>query len=277
MADAAEELELDPALQGRDERQNEGAETEALEGDEDEVLIGFEGEGSAPPPDEGQDSNLVRHLREQLRDRDRQLKARQAQGTPQKVEVGEKPTLATCDYDEERFERELLDWKERTAQAERQEQEAAQAEQARQATWQKRLGDVEVQKTALGVKDYDQAAEEVRTTFTEQQQAMIVRAALNPAKMIYALGRSPAKAAELAKITDPVDFIAEIARLEGKTTVTTQRKSAPSPERIARGSAPLSRGVDKEEQRLEAEAQKTGNRTDLIRYRKEKRDALARR
>ena len=276
MADATEDLDLGLPQGGND--LEGGAEARAPEtADEDEVLIGFEGEGNAPPPDEGSDSNLVRHLRDQIRERDRRLKALEVQSQPQKMEVGEKPTLAGCDYDESRYEEALDAWKERDARAKAQEQESVRTQQAQQEAWNKRLGDLAVQKTALGVKDYDQAAEEVRATFNEQQQAMIIRASKNPAKMIYALGKSPAKAADLAKITDPVDFIAEIARLEGKTTVTTQRKSAPPPEQTARGSAPLSRTVDKEEKRLEAEAQKTGNRTELIRYRKEKRDALARR
>jgi hypothetical protein len=270
MADAAEDLDLELPQGGND--LEGGAEARTPEtADEDEVLIGFEGEGDAPPQGEDSDSNLVRHLREQLRERDRQLKALKVDSQSQKIEVGEKPTLAACDYDEARFEQELDAWKERDARAKAQEQEAIRTQQAQQEAWQKRLGELAVKKTELGVKDYDQAAEEVRTTFNELQQGMIIRAAKNPAKMIYALGKSPAKAAELAKITDPVDFIAEVARLEGKTTV--QRKSAPPPEQTVRGSAPLSRVVDKEEKRLEAEAQKTGNRTELIRYRREKREA----
>lgn len=272
MADANEEV-LDPELLEGGEGQDDEAELEHqgdLEG-EDEVLVSFDGEG-APAQGEGQDSGLVRHLREQLREtqrENRELKKQAPGGVPQ-VEVGEKPTLMSCDYDEDRFERELDEWRGRKAQAERQEQDRAQAEQAQQAAWQKRLGALETQKGELGVRDYEQAAEEVRTTFPEAQQALIVRYSENPAKMIYALGRSPAKAAELAKISDPGDFIAALAKLEGKTTVTTQRKTAPDPEKVARGSAPLST-VDRQEQRLEAEAAKTGNYTKLFAYRRQKR------
>lgn len=271
MADAINEDLLDEALLGADPEGGEGQSEPPEPGDEDEVLISFDGEGDAPPQGEGHDSGLVRNLREQLRDRDRQLKAFQAQSQPQKIEVGEKPTLARCDYDEERYETELDAWKERDSRAKAQEQDAAKVQEARQADWQKRLAAVEVQKTELGVKDYDQAADEVRTTFSTDQQSMIVRATKNPARMIYALGKSPSKAADLAKISDPIDFIAEIARLERSTSVTTNRRSAPAPEQVARGSARIVNGPDQQEKRLEAEAARTGNYTKLFEYRRTKR------
>jgi hypothetical protein len=245
--------------------------TPAPEGDEEEVVVEFEGDdGAAPAQSEEKDTSLVRHLREQLREKERRLAAFEKAQQPKPVEVGEKPTFEGCEYDEARFEEELDAWKERKAQAERQTVEAEKSQRAQKEAWDRRLAEVEAEKAKLNAKDYDRAAEDVKATFDELQQAMIVRATKNPARMIYALGKAPHKAAELAKITDPVEFIAELARLEGKVTMTTQRK-APPPEQIARGSAPLSAGTDKHLERLEKEAERSGDRTAVIAYRRQLR------
>jgi hypothetical protein len=243
---------------------------EGDDGDEDEVLIGFEGEEGAPAQGE-QDSSLIRRLREEVRKRDAELKVyRTSQPSqPQVIEVGPKPTFESCEFDEGRYETELDAWKERDAKAKQAEADALKVQAAQQETWNKELAEVETQKSQLKVKDYDQAAEVVQATFDVQQQAMIVRASINKARMVYALGKSPAKAAELAKITDPVKFIAEVARMEGKVTV--QRKSAPPPEQITRGSAPLSNAVDKHLEKLEAEFQRTGDRTKIVQYKREQK------
>lgn len=270
MAGASEDDGLEVEIPtGELEQEGQQAEPEAPEGDDDEVLIGFEGEG-APAQGEEQDSSAIRRLREENRRKDAELRALRAnQPQPQVIEVGEKPTLQSCDYDEERFETELDGWKDRTAKKAQAEVAAQRTQAAQQEAWNKELAEVETQKSQLKVKDYDQAAEIVQSTFDLQQQALIVRASVNKARMVYALGKSPAKAAELAKITDPVKFIAEVARMEGKVTV--QRKSAPPPEQIVRGSAQLSKQVDKEDQRLSAEAEKTGNYTRLFAYRQKQR------
>jgi hypothetical protein len=273
MADTAIEDEvLDEDIPpGEIEDQETETPVETPEGeDDDELLIGFEGEEGAPAQGE-QDSSVIRRLREENRKKDAELRAlRAAQPTqPQVIEVGEKPTLQSCDYEEERFEAELDAWKDRAAKKAQAEAEAQRTLAAQQEAWNRELAEVETQKSQLKVKDYDQAAEVVSSTFDVQQQAMIVRASINKAQMVYALGKSPAKAAELAKITDPVRFIAEVARMEGKVTV--QRKSAPPPEQITRGSAPLSNAVDKHLEKLEAEFQRTGDRTKIVQYKREQK------
>lgn len=276
MADVAEDDVLEHDLPTGDIEVSNEEQTQAdpPEGDEeeDEVQVSFGDDGDAPPQSEERDSSVIRELRARNREQARELETlrRQSAPQPQKIEVGEKPSLESCDFDTDRFEAEYVAWTGRKADAERQEADAQKSLAAQQEAWNKRLAAMEAQKVELPAKAYEQALKEVKSIFDEQQQAMIVRATKNPARMVLALGRMPEKAAELAKISDPVELIAELARLEGKLTVTTQRK-APAPEQIVRGSAPLSRGADKHLERLEAEAERTGDRTKVVAYKREQK------
>lgn len=253
-------VELDQAEAEADPPQGEDA--------EDEVLVSFEGEEGAPPSSEEKDTGLVRHLRAELREKERQLKAVQVQQQPQVVEVGQKPTLEGLNYDEEAFDREYDAWRDRKAQAEKQTAESQRAQTQQLDAWNKRVAEVGNQVTALNAKDFPHALEEVKAVFTDAQQVVLMRAPKNSANVIYALGKNPAKAAELAKISDPIDLAAELARLEGKLTVT-KRNSPPPPEQIVRGSAPLSAQTDKQLARLEAEADRTGDRTKVVQYKRQ--------
>jgi hypothetical protein len=105
------------------------------------------------------------------------------------------------------------------------------------------------------------------------QQAVIVKAAADPALFLYALGKSEAKRAELAKIQDPIKLAAAVARMEGAVKVTTRK--APAPDRAQRGSAPMPGGADKELEKLEKEADRTGDRTKVIAYKRALKDAAA--
>jgi hypothetical protein len=279
MADAIEAEDLEHDIPAGDiETQEDQPEAEPPEGDEaeDEVLVSFEGDEESPPSGEAQDSSVIRRLREENRKKDAELKAlrAQVQPQPQAIEVGPKPTLQDCDYDEERYDEALLTWNQQKAKAEQADADARKAREAQQEAWNRQLADVESERTKLGARDYDQAAETVQSDLSDLHQALIVRAASTPAaaaRMIYALGKHPEKRAELAKIEDPVKAIAWLVSTEGKLTVTTQRK-APAPEQIVRGSAPLSPGRDKQLERLEAEAERTGDRTKVVQYKRQQRE-----
>jgi hypothetical protein len=100
------------------------------------------------------------------------------------------------------------------------------------------------------------------------QQAVVVKAAVDPALFLYALGKSEAKRSELAKIQDPIKLAAAVARMEGAVKVTTRK--APAPDRPLSGSGKLPQGGDKELEKLEKEADRTGDMTRLINYKREK-------
>ena len=84
---------------------------------------------------------------------------------------------------------------------------------------------------------------------------------------------TPAKARELAKITDLPKFIAELVRVETQVKTMPKPKTAPQPERVIRGSGPLPASSDKQLDRLRAEADKTGDRTKVAAYLRQKQTA----
>lgn len=223
-------------------------------------------------PDDGQaDSGTIRQMRQQLRDARRELAAARKVSAPAPVEIGEKPTLEDCGYDTDKFEQELDQWKERKAAADRllatREEENRKINEA----WQQDLAAFEQKKTRLEFEDRDEAIETAASSFDLVQQAVIVKAANDPALLYYALSKSEAKRAELAKINDPIKMAAAVARIEGAVKVTKGRK-APAPDRPATGSASMPGGSDKQLEKLEKEADRTGDRTRLIEYKRRLKD-----
>ncbi|MEW9855922.1 hypothetical protein [Novosphingobium sp. M1R2S20] len=271
MADEADDvLELEDELAPEaDEGEEQG---EAVEGegadsqDDEEDLIAF-GDEEAAPASEDQTST-VRHLREKLREAQREAAELRKVTAKPKVELGPKPTLAEVDYDEDRYEQALDDWKSRKAQIEREEQ--AEQEQAKKASeeWAGRVQTYQSGKTQLRVPDFDAAEATVFTALPEQHQALLMMAK-NPAALVYALSKSPSKLDELSKL-DLTRAAMMVGKLEDKVSIQKRKPSA-QPDTPLRGNAAVSGGEDREEARLAKEAEKTGDRTKLIAYRRQKR------
>ena len=123
------------------------------------------------------------------------------------------------------------------------------------------------------VDDFDGAEHVVQSTLSQLQQNMIVHAVDKPELVIYALGSNPAKAKELAAIKDPVRFAVAIGKLETQLKVQP-RKQPPAPERHVRGTAGGAT-IDNTLERLEAEADRTGDRSKVIAYKREQRAKAA--
>jgi hypothetical protein len=243
---------------------------------EDEVIVTI-GNAEPPPADEDEFNGkpapqFVKDLRKSDREkakRIRELEAKLAeQASPSSQATVAKPTLADCDYDEEAFETKLTAWQEQE-RARKAEQEA-QAEQQRKAQedYQSRLTAFATEKAALKVRDYEDAEAVVDGLFSPTQIGIIVHAAAKPATLKYALGKNPAEVQKLASITDPVKFAFAVAKLEDKLSVTN-RKPPPPPETVVRGSAPAAGSVDAKLAQLEAEADRTGDRSKVAAYRRQ--------
>jgi hypothetical protein len=257
------ELEPDePEERGEDDENN----PETNDEDDEQTVVAFEGEEPAEPEPE---NSTVRQMRKALREKDRELAELRKQSAPKPIEVGEKPTLAGCEFDEEAYETQLDEWKDRKAAAERQEQTQAEQNRAANEAWQADLGAYEQKKAALAFDDRDDAIDTATSVLDMVQQAVVVKAAADPALFLYALGKSEAKRTELAKIQDPIKLAAAVARIEGAMKVTKGRK-APEPDRPLSGSARMPGGTDKELEKLQKKADATGDRSALIAYKKEK-------
>lgn len=266
--DTLELTEDQIADEADDQQQDAQAETETDESAKDEDELVFEDEAS--PASGEAETGLVKHLRTQLTEQRKELEQlRKAAPAAKAIEVGEKPTLAACEYDEEVFERELDQWKGRKAKAEAQVAEAQQTQQQAAEAWTNELQGHHAKKAALKFKDVQEAEDLALASLSEVQQAVIVKAAGNSAMVVYALGKHPGKLAEISKITDPIKLAVAVSKMEGKMSV--KRGGPPEPERIARGGAPAAGAKDKELERLEKEADRTGDSSELIAYRAKKK------
>lgn len=252
-----EEMEV-PAKTG--DEANAGEE----EGDDEQERVTFADEEGDEPVEE---NSVIRQMRAELKEeRRRRLEAEQ-KSAPAKIEIGDKPTMEGCGFDEDVFETELDAWKERKAAAERQETSQAEENRKINEVWQADVAAFEQGKATLTFEDRDEAIETATASLDLVQQAVIVKAANDPALFLYALSKSPAKLAELGKIKDPVKMAAAVARMEGAVKVVKGRK-APDPDRPERGSASMPGGPDKQLEKLTKDADRTGDRTALIAYKK---------
>ena len=195
-----------------------------------------------------------------------------AQTENKPVALGPKPKLEEFDYDADRFEQALDAWHERKRQHDLETERVRQAEQTQQQAWQAKLEGYSKAKAELKVRDYEDAEAIAQEVFNVTQQGVILQGADNPALVIYALGKNPKKAADLAKINDPVKFAFAVAKLEKELKVTN-RRAAPAPERVIQGTGRVSGAVDSTLERLREEAARTGNMTKVIQYKAQKRAA----
>jgi len=250
---------------------------ENTEDGDDEVVVSI-GEDAPPHEEETRAPEWVRELRKQNREKERRIRELEArlQTTAQTenkpVVLGAKPKLEDHDYDTEKFEAALADWYERKRAADQEAEKARQAEQAQRDAWQARLESYGKARAELKVKDFEDAESTAQELLDVTQQGIVVQGADNPALVIYALGKNPKKAKEIAGIKDPVKFAFAVAKLEKELKVTN-RKAAPPPERTVQGTGRVSGAVDSTLERLRAEAERTGDMTKVIAYKRQKRAA----
>lgn len=251
----------------------EGAETEgeATEAEADEVVVTIGDEPVEEEPHE-RAPEWVRELRKSNKEKDKenrelkkQLEVLKAAPAEKPAELGEKPTLETCDFDTDVFEEKLTAWHENKRQAAEQERKKQEAGAKAQAEWNEKIAAYEKGKGALKVKDMAEAEADAFEFLSQTQRGITLDATENPALVIYALGKNPKKAQELAAITNPIKFAVALSKLE-KDMKVTPRKTAPLPESTVRGNARVSAGVDSTLERLRAEADRTGDRTKVAAY-----------
>lgn len=254
-----------------DEIEQEPEEPQAEpEPEPEEVVVQI---GEEPTEEEPRAPEWVRELRKQHRElqrKNRELEERLHVQTPQ-VTLGKKPTLDDFDYDAEKFERALESWYDKKKQIDALQQRARQAEEEQAKSWQEKLENYASAKNSLRVKDYEDAEMVAQEALNTVQQGVILQGSENPALVVYAIGKNPKKAKELASISDPVKFAFAIAKLESQLKVQPKRVP-PSPDRPIVGSAPSSGTVDSTLDRLRAEAERTGDMTKVIRYKQQLRD-----
>ena len=241
--------------------------------EENDVVVTIAGE--EPEPVENKPTPAwVREVRKKNRElakRVRELEARESQYSQKSQEqteivVGEKPKLADFNWDEDKHATALDAWFERKKKADLIAEEKKKIQEKQQEEWNARLQTYNQDKTKLGVNDYEDAEEIAKQVFSPLQQTALLQGSENPALLVYALGKNLKKAQELAKITDVIKFSFAAAKIEKELKVVN-RKSVPEPERVINGSAKLS-GKDDRLDKLMAEADRTGDYTKVVQYRR---------
>jgi hypothetical protein len=244
--------------------------------DTEEVVVSI-GEEAPPPEEHTPAPEWVKELRKtnrELQRQNRELQGRLQAAPPETkpVVIGNKPKLEDHDYDADKYEEALTNWFDRKRQADEVNAKQEAEVMNQQKAWQAKLDGYGKAKAELRVKDFEDAEEVAQQVFSITQQGVLLQGADNPALVVYALGKNPAKAKELAEIKDPVKFAFAVAKLE-KDLKVTNRRQAPAPERIISGTGRSSGAVDSTLERLRADAERTGNMTKVIQYKAQKRAA----
>ena len=268
-----DETSPDPVVEG---------ETPPAEEAESELVVSIGNEEPQPDPvaeEARQAPEWVKELRKQnreyqkrIRQLERNTQAPAAQGETTTAPP-KKPTLADVDYDTGAYEAKLDDWYKAKAAYDQKANERQREADAAKGAWEAKINGYNTAKAELKARDFDDAEAVIADTLSVTQQGIILDGAEKPALLIYALGKNPKKAAELAAIQNPVAFAAAIGRLEASLKVTSRKPSA-APEQIPSGNAPKSGSVDNTLERLREEAGKTGDFTKVMAY---KRQAAAKR
>jgi hypothetical protein len=216
------------------ELEAEQPEQEAAAPEEPEEVIVTIGDEQPAEEEEQPSKNWVNELRKKNREdqkRIRELEAKLQQTQPQQAvpRLGPKPTLEGMDYDSAKYEAALEQWYGQKRQVDEFQTKVKAAEQQQMQAWQAKLEAYGTAKQSLKVRDYEDAEATVQEALNTVQQGVLLQGADNPAMVVYALGKNPKKAKELASITDPVKFAFAVAKLEAQLKVAP-RKTPPPPE-----------------------------------------------
>lgn len=259
----ADDQESDAAADGNDAGNAEPS-------DDGEIVIEIEGE----EPDAAAETPAIRQLREANRAQARRIAELEAKNAPGEVEIGPKPTLESCEWDEERFEGELVSWQERKRATEAAEADRAENERKSAELWNGIESKYRAGAAQLRVPGFEEKERKVDSTLPEIVRRAIKAYCDEPAKVIAALGTNDALLDRIAGEKDPIKQLVTLVKLEGKMKVKRSRQI--EPDKPLSGSAPLEQvSTDKQREKLEKEAERTGDRTKLIAFNRAQRAKAA--
>ena len=255
--------------------------------DAEELLPSGEGEGNqelggeaeVPAGEEGQqprESRTFQEIRKMangaLKDKrrlERELEEIRAKLPKPEPTLGPKPTLDQYDYDETRFSEAYDNWMEQKAAMDAADRQKLADQQKQQDEIENFKKSYKARAEALGVSDFQESEAEVGAMLNQTQSGLLMRGADDPAALVYALSKSPARLIELSHITDPVKFTVAVAKLEIALSSRKTSRPAPEPrissERSATGHSASSSQLEK----LRDEAARTGDYSKVVAYKKQ--------
>jgi len=264
------EIEAAPELEPVDDGQGESlADIEETEASEESVVTFGEDEPEQP-------EELPNHLRKLLRDekkKTRDLQKKLEQGKAEEpTALGAAPTLEAFDFDEDEYRTALTDWIAEKGKQDTASADAKSQAEAQDRAYQERKTEYVDAQASFDAEAFDDAESSVSEALSEVQQSILVKAfGKGAAPIVMGLGANSARLKELAGITDHVMFIVAATRLESQMKVS-QRKPKTSPEKRVTGTGGANTG-DTHLEQLEAEAEKSGDRSKILAYNRQKRQA----
>ena len=108
---------------------------------------------------------------------------------PEHIVLGEKPTLESCDYDSEVYEKNYSDWIDKKTKIENRKADSEKKKKAEEQEFNQKLEKFKESRSKLTFKDVDEAEEIVTSIFNQNQIGTIVQYSENPALVLYALGK----------------------------------------------------------------------------------------
>ncbi len=248
-----------------DEQDADGEESESQDDSADDALdFSFDDDGDSSDPFKGQEApEWVKKVREENRELKRQLKQRESQQFEQQV-LREKPTLDDHDYDSDAFEQDYAQWLTEKQQVDAQ----VHAERQKYQQYHERYkADVDAIKAKA--PDYDEVELSVVDVLSEQKQGLLQMLVDNPAKVVYALGKnSPAQLERLSKLDD-IQFAKQIVLMEMQMSSKTKSRNQNKPKPKTHELEGAAGGADTRLAKLEAEADRTGDRSKVAAYKKQ--------
>ena len=267
--------ELEP--EGGDLADEAGGDDDTGDEDEEGLTVKI---GDDDPEDDETDRapEWVRNMRRENRELKKKLREQEKADEPGAVELREKPTLAGHDYSTEDFEADLAKWYEEKREHDRRQEETQKVIEENNKRWQRKLETYDEGKATLKADDFDDVEDAVREMFDkpfaglpptqDMRFNMIRQGAENAPLLIYALGKNPKKAAELAKINDPVEFAFAVAKVEASVQIGRRPKTSPERKNEGGGKGTGAGSTDNKLERLRAKAAETGDFTEVNRYKR---------
>ena len=259
-------------------------EQEAPEVAEEEAPLYTFGD-DAPEGDDERDPAFVKALRQKARDDAREKKRLadelaelKAKLNPQDAGAGEYPQLADYGYDEDQHAAAVKTWSAKVAADEAKQLAAQQEATKRQQQWAETVNGFEAKAKELAIPNFTETVETISDAFgddTNGQQAKALFVMADDPRLLPALKASPSELARLVGLkNDPARLAIAIGELKGKIRAMP-RKASPAVDEPLRGNAAPMEASDKALARLEAEAERTGDRSKVIAYKREQRQKAA--
>lgn len=268
-AEALEDVaEGDVGVEEGDVDQKDESDRPDSDEDEGELVVTI---GDEAPAEDAEETPVIRDIRKKLREAEKRAKAaerklEESQGGGELPALREKPKDPAAYDSDEAFADDLEKWFSEKLEHDK----AAEAKNAERKKsdeqWAEKVHSYTAKRTEAKYRGFEDAEATVIDAIPTVHQSIIVAACKDPVSVVYALGTSPSTLERISKITDPVTFAYEIGGIESKMKVSN-RKAKTTPEARVSGTA-SGAGSDKTLERLEAEADRTGDRTKVLAYKR---------